>query len=195
MKTTPRKTNDTKRPRGRPRKYPKPEPKPAKVGRPSPYRKEFEEQAFRMCLLGATDKVLAGFFKISESTLNKWKHDFPEFSEHIYRGREEADTIVAASLYQRAKGFVKKDCEKVFQHKGEIVRARTQEYFPPDTAAIKFWLTNRHPELWKDKITSEHQNPDGSALKLTIETVSGETKKILRELEEKLSQNEGNSRI
>jgi len=44
-----------------------------KVGRPTDYKEDFNEQAYKLCLLGAIDKDLADFFDIAESTLNEWK--------------------------------------------------------------------------------------------------------------------------
>jgi hypothetical protein len=74
------------------------------VGRPSVYRKEYVEQAFRLALLGQTDAEMAAFFGIGEATLNRWKLAHPEFRESISRGKEDADSKVAASLYQAALG-------------------------------------------------------------------------------------------
>ena len=53
-------------------------PKP-KTGRPSSFRPEFAEQAFKLCLLGATDADLADFFHVSEQTVNAWKKAHPDF--------------------------------------------------------------------------------------------------------------------
>lgn len=121
------------------------------AGRPTTYKSEYNEQVFKFCLLGATDKQIADFFGIAESTLNKWKNEHYEFSESIKRGKCVADANVASSLYSRAKGFVKNDCEKIFQNRGEIVRAKYTEYFPPDTTAAIFWLKNRQQKSWRDR--------------------------------------------
>ncbi|MCV5597561.1 hypothetical protein OFN66_28085, partial [Escherichia coli] len=43
----------------------------------------YAEQARKLCLLGYTDAELADFFEVSESTINKWKLDYPKFSESI----------------------------------------------------------------------------------------------------------------
>jgi hypothetical protein len=133
-------------------------------GRPSVYRAELCNQAFQHCLLGATDNDLSRLFNISVSTLNKWKLDHPEFSECIKRGKEDADARVAGALYSRAIGFTKDGCEKVFQHKGEIIRATVKEYYPPDVGAGEFWLKKRHPSKWGDRQTVTLENPDGTGL-------------------------------
>ncbi|MCV5625819.1 hypothetical protein OFN31_29725, partial [Escherichia coli] len=47
------------------------------------YQEAYAEQARKLCLLGYTDAELADFFEVSESTINKWKLDYPKFSESI----------------------------------------------------------------------------------------------------------------
>jgi hypothetical protein len=133
-------------------------------GRPTDYKQEYNEQVFKLCLLGAMDKDIADFFDVSEKTINLWKKRYPEFFQSIKRGKMQADANVAASLYKCAIGFVKEDCEEVFQHKGEIVRANVKKYFPPNVTAQIFVLKNRQPKLWRDKQTQVLENPDGSAL-------------------------------
>lgn len=49
-------------------------------GRPTDYRPEYAEHARKLCLLGATDKDLADWFEVVESTVNLWKLAHPEFS-------------------------------------------------------------------------------------------------------------------
>ncbi|WP_300485812.1 hypothetical protein [Methylobacter sp.] len=42
-------------------------------GRPTAYKPEYAEQAYNYSLLGATDKQLAEFFRVSVRTINAWK--------------------------------------------------------------------------------------------------------------------------
>ncbi|MDR1416928.1 MAG: hypothetical protein LBJ57_05875, partial [Prevotellaceae bacterium] len=159
------KTNKATNAKAKPKAKAKPTTAPKSLagkhpgGRPTAYKKEYADQAFRHCLLGATDKSLAELFNISESTLNKWKHEHLEFSECILRGKESADARVASALYSRAIGFTKEGCEKVFQFKGEVVRTEVKEYYPPDVSSGIFWLKNRQPGLWRDRQAVAHENP------------------------------------
>lgn len=57
------------------------------MARPTKYQEAYAEQARKLCLLGYTDAELADFFEVSESTINKWKIDYPKFSESIKRVR------------------------------------------------------------------------------------------------------------
>ena len=87
------------------------------AGRPSSYRAEYVEQALKLCRLGATDRELADFFDVAESTLNLWKLEHAEFSESLKRGKAEADAEVADKLFRRATGY-SHEAVKIFMPAG-----------------------------------------------------------------------------
>lgn len=120
----------------------------AKVGRKTDYKPSYNRQAYKLCLLGATDKDLADFFECAESTINKWKLDFPKFSESIKKGKTLADANVAESLYKRARGYSHPDVH-ISNYLGVITETKITKHYPPDTAAAFIWLKNRAG--WKDK--------------------------------------------
>ena len=120
------------------------------AGRPTDYRSEYCDLAFKYCLLGAKDAELAQNFDISESTLNNWKIDHPEFMESIKNGREKADAEVSKSLYKRATGYDRQS-EKIMQYQGVPVVVPTTEHIAPDPTAAQFWLKNRRPADWRDR--------------------------------------------
>lgn len=125
-------------------------------GRPSKYDPaKTPEQAYKLCLLGATDKELADFFGVSEQTLNNWKSQHPEFLESLNRGKVDADARVAQSLYHRALGYEHPDTD-IRVVNGEIVMTPTVKRYPPDTVAAIFWLKNRQRGKWRDKIEHDH---------------------------------------
>ena len=98
------------------------------------YQADYPEQARRLCLLGATDRDLAGCFEVSEGTINRWKRKYPEFAEALKRGKAFADAEVAEALYRKALD-------------GEF-------------RAIVFWLGNRWSDLWRDKPGASPGRPD-----------------------------------
>lgn len=122
-----------------------------KLGRPSRYRKEFAEQAYKLTLLGAIDNELADFFEIGAATLNRWKLEHPDFRESITRGKMAADGNVAERLYQRALGY-SHEAVKIFMPTGAEapVYAPYTEHYPPDTQAALRWLQNRQPAKWRE---------------------------------------------
>lgn len=136
------------------------------AGRPSLYKEEYNEQARKLCLLGATDKDLAGFFEVNEDTIHEWKKVHSIFSESINAGKHFADANVADRLYQRAIGF-EHDSEEIKvvsdgQGAGSsIERVPTRKIYPPDTAAAIFWLKNRQRTMWRDKVETGFTDTEG----------------------------------
>lgn len=117
------------------------------AGHPTHFKPEYVEQVRKLAALGATDKELADFFNISEATLNNWKIAHPEFLESMRGGKDDFDSgRIKEALCKRALGFMRK-VERV--SKDGIVMCL--EEVPPDTASIKFWLTNRQRHLWAER--------------------------------------------
>ncbi len=106
--------------------------------------------AHKLALLGQTDKEMADFFGVSESTLNLWKLKHPKFSESLKRGKTVADVAVVESLFKRATGFTKK-AVKIMQAEGKSFEHVYDEYYPPEVGAIVFWLKNRQRDKFRDK--------------------------------------------
>jgi hypothetical protein len=97
--------------------------------------------------------------------LNLWKQEHKDFSESLKSGKVDADTKVAQSLYNRAKGYDQKT-DKVFQYQGKPVIIPTVEHVQADTTAAIFWLKNRQPKQWRDK---QDISFDGSVVVFTGE--------------------------
>lgn len=119
-------------------------------GRPTKYKPEYDEQVVKLCRLGATDKEIADFFNVVESTINYWKIHEPSFSESIKKGKIIADMNVANALYKKATGYQQEDVE-VFQFQGEPVIVPIIKNYQPDTGAAMAWLKNRRPKDFRDK--------------------------------------------
>lgn len=118
-----------------------------------------------MCLLGFTDRELAGFFNVTESTLNLWKLKHPEFSESLKAGKNCADSDVAAKLFERALGY---SCPavKIFHTEEGTIEHGYMEHYPPDSTAAIFWLKNRDPGRWRDRQHLEHTGKDGAPIRI-----------------------------
>lgn len=137
------------------------------VGRPTKYKEEYAELAYNYCLLGAIDDELAEFFDVHVSTINQWKHDYPEFSDSIKKGKSIADAKVAQALFHRATGYSHEDVD-IKMYEGGIIETPYTKYYPPDATSAIFWLKNRQPKKWRDKQITEHEGG------ITIETKSME---------------------
>lgn len=150
-----------------------------KTGRPTKYKPEYNEQAYKLCLLGATDKEMADFFGVEEKTINNWKHEFPKFLQSLKKGKIVADSEVAEKLYQRACGYSHDDVH-IGLYSGKPVITKLIKHYPPDTAAAFIWLKNRAG--WRDK--QEHEHGITKELGSLLGLIDGGTKGKLPDQEE-----------
>lgn len=125
------------------------------MARPTDYKPEYDEQAKKLCLLGATDREIADFFGCDERTLNRWKEKHDSFAIALKTAKAEADSRVVESLYRRALGY-EHDEMHITAYEGEVIQTPITKHYPPDTVACIFWLKNRQPEAWRDVKAVEH---------------------------------------
>lgn len=147
------------------------------VGRPTKYKEEYNNLAYKYCLLGATDEVLAKYFDVCIDTISEWKNVYPEFSASIRKGKDEADAEIAHSLFHRAKGYQHPDVD-IKMYEGNIIETPLTKHYPPDTAAAIIWLKNRQPKQWRDKQEVENS---GSISVTVSKEVAKEISKALDE--------------
>ena len=136
-------------------------------GQPTKYKVSYNKEVYKLCLLNSTDKQIADFFNVDERTINNWKKEYPEFFQSIKDGKEKADSTIAESLYNRAKGYSHEDTH-ISNYKGEITTTNITKHYPPDTAAAFIWLKNR--QGWSDQpkeITEQDLNINISASEIT----------------------------
>ncbi|WP_294768611.1 helix-turn-helix domain-containing protein [uncultured Rhodoferax sp.] len=139
------------------------------TGRPTKYKDEYSAQALKLCKLGATDKELASFFEVHVDTIDEWKRVYPAFSVSLKEGKLAADAEVASKLFHRATGYSHKAVKIVADAKTKDEHVvEYDEHYPPDTTAAIFWLKNRRPDLWRDKIDHGVGGINGGA----VETVT-----------------------
>jgi len=126
------------------------------VGRPTKYRPEYVEQVYTLALQGMTDVQLAAAFGVSTVTLHAWQHSFPDFLNALKQGKEEFDdNTVVRSLLERATGYSYPDTH-ISTIKDEIVITPYTKRYPPDPTSMIFWLKNRQPAKWRDKVEQLH---------------------------------------
>ena len=122
------------------------------MARHTKFKEEYKHICKVMCKIGAIDKDLAEACNVKEQTINNWKKDFPEFFESIKKGKDVADSNVEKSLYKRCTGYSHEDT-KFATYNGFITDQRTYtKHYPPDTMAIMYWLNNRKPKDWTQRI-------------------------------------------
>lgn len=125
------------------------------MGRPTDYNPAMDEQARQMYEAGATDVEVADFLGISTRSIHRWSHKHASFCLALKMGKLAADNRVERSLFHKATGYTF-EAEEVFQYQGDVVRAKVTKHIPPDTTACIFWLKNRRPDEWREKVDVEH---------------------------------------
>ncbi len=136
-------------------------------GRPSKYKPEFVTQAEKLCALGATDIEIADFFDVDGRTLNRWKGEHDDFCQALKVAKEVADARVERSLFARANGYEHDEVDiRVIQN--EVVQTPIRKFYPPDTVAAIFWLKNRRPDKWRDRVETALTNPDGGVPNIEV---------------------------
>lgn len=126
----------------------------AKVGRKSKYGDFVDRKGLVLvrgwARDGLTDVQIAKNIGITTSTLYEWKNKYPDFSEALKESKEVADFEVESALFKKAK-------------MGDV------------TAQI-FWLKNRKPKQWRDKVSfvDETQLAKLDEMVATIEKVREE---------------------
>lgn len=134
---------------------------------------------------GATYKDAAEQVGIGETTFYRWLEEKGEFRESVKRAKEtgtlKAVAKVEATLLQLAIGYEYEDVrteygselnQKTGKYEPVIKKqVRTKKTVPPSTEAIKFYLTNKAPEEWKNRL--EQNNTGTLATDLRVNFVSG----------------------
>ena len=125
---------------------------------------------------GLTDEQISRNMGIAYSTFREWKKKYSAFSAVLKRTKDVVDREVENALFKRAMGY---KYDEVTYERGEEVKRVTKEVAPDTTAQI-FWLKNRKPAEWRDKIEQQQTvtiQDDGflEALKGTIKDDWDET--------------------
>lgn len=121
-----------------------------KGGRPSKLNKKLAEKIYFLALKGLTDAEIAEVVDVTEQTINNWKES-PEFFESIKKAKSKIDEMVKTSLLSRALGY---DYEEEFPTKDGAVNCKRKMH--PDPTSCIFWLKNRLPQEFRDKVEHEH---------------------------------------
>ena len=105
---------------------------------------------------GLTDEQIAKNIGIAVRTYYEWQERFPQFRQAIKKGKAPVDIEVENALLKRALGYEYEETiteiEEVEEGRQKKHIRRIRKHMPPDVGAIVFWLKNRKPGKWRDKI-------------------------------------------
>ena len=100
---------------------------------------------------GLTQQQIANNLGISIDTLIENKKKYSEFNDALKKGKEVIDFEVENALLKRALGY---EYEEETYENG-ILTKKVKKHVAPDTTAQIFWLKNRKPNTWKDKVETD----------------------------------------
>ena len=113
---------------------------------------------------GLTDEQIAHNMGIRRETLYDYKNKYPNISNALKKGKEVVDIEVENALLKKALGY-NVPVQKAFKVKEVIYQdgkrlketerieyAEEEIHIPADTTAQIFWLKNRKPDKWRDKV-------------------------------------------
>ncbi len=129
---------------------------------------------------GYTNKEAAQKAGIEEPTFYAWLKEYPEFFKSVQdarkNGEQKAIAAVESSLLDLAKGFEYEEVTTEYESQknpdynpkkgGEkyipVIKKqkRTKKRVIPSIEAIKFFLTNKAPDIWKNRQQQEIANLD-----------------------------------
>lgn len=105
---------------------------------------------------GLTDVQIAHNMGVAYSTLKDWINRFPAISATLKKGKEVVDREVENALLRRALGYT---YEEKHVENGQVKKVITKEVVPDTTAQI-FWLKNRKPKDWRDRVEVHEDDDD-----------------------------------
>ena len=100
---------------------------------------------------GLTDEQIAKNIGINRTTLYDWKKKEVNIADALKKGKEVIDFEVENALLKRALGY---EYEEEIYENG-ILTKKVKKHVAPDTTAQIFWLKNRKPNTWKDKVETD----------------------------------------
>ena len=122
--------------------------------------------------LGAELEEIANKLGINTSTLYVYQKKYKEFDNALKRGKEILDAEVENSLAKECIGYYYDETTTTTQAiidkaTGQItsmerVEKKTiRKYARPSITAIAYYLNNREPDLWKNKVLLDGENENG----------------------------------
>ena len=104
---------------------------------------------------GLTDEQIAKNIRINRTTLYDWKKKEINIADALKKGKEVIDFEVENALLKKALGYTITLKKQKVTKDGDVVDTTEEVHVPPDTTAQIFWLKNRKPNNWKDRVETD----------------------------------------
>ena len=102
---------------------------------------------------GLTNGEIAAAIGMAPSKFGTMLAKYPDFRELLNEAKEDPNYKVEQSLFKRALGYQVKE---IVQKAGRPVQVTIKE-FAPDPVSCIFWLKNRSPKRWRDRMGRAHE--------------------------------------
>lgn len=104
---------------------------------------------------GLTQQQIANNLGISIDTLIENKKKYSEFNDALKKGKEVIDFEVENALLKKALGYTITIEEEKLDRDGCVHTLKKDVHIPGDATAQIFWLKNRKPNNWKDRVETD----------------------------------------
>lgn len=104
---------------------------------------------------GLTDEQIAKNIGINRTTLYDWKKKEVNIADALKKGKEIVDFEVENALLKKALGYTITLNKQKVTKDGDVIDITEEVHVPPDTTAQIFWLKNRKPNNWKDRVETD----------------------------------------
>lgn len=143
------------------------------VSRPQEnWRPEYADMIMAMTAAGMSAQAIANAMRVRFSVFKQWAETNFSCQRAIAKGQVGVKIVAIKGLVMRAAGFYV-DSEKVFFNSktGEVVRAKTRDYYPPEREAAVALLNRRGPDdespaPFSPPARVEHSGPGGAPLQI-----------------------------
>ena len=125
-------------------------------GRPTKFKKDIMKEAELLSGFGFTEKDFCGYWEVSERTFYYWKKkNEGELLQAIEKGKTNANITATKALFNKVQ-------------EGNMT-------------AVIFWLTNRCPELWRDRRALVNQQIVSKELSINVGEDESKIRKMVEE--------------
>ena len=120
----------------------------------------------RWCRAGLTNDEIAVSLGIARSTFQAYINKYADLKAVVRDGKDIANSLVEESVFAMAVGYVKTikkpmkirkieydDLGKKISEEDVIKYVDEEHYVLPNVTSARFYLSNRDPAKWNDKLT------------------------------------------
>jgi hypothetical protein len=121
------------------------------------YKPEYAQlAAVVVSVYGSTPAELGKVFGVPAPFIMRWINQHSDFRDAVENATKNCNIMVMQRLFRQCMGY-KVKTERLFYdgRAGKVIKGTYTETVKPDTTAMVFWLKNRMPDKWVDKVAAQ----------------------------------------